>query len=290
LAAVVASRSQIQGRLHVCTLADGRVGAIGIEARSCCGFPATRIGPSPDDVRERMLQAARMHRTYAVTWQEPQRAPHSGKLELRATGLSLDGANNGSGSAALLVPYAEVVGMRLAQSRERLDGRPTLELDRRGHGTLRVASVGASGGISEIADGLGALRLGGSALNDRVTVVVPIRKGKRDKVEQLLDKGPPFEPERVGLGRHQVFLTDQEAVFFFESAAGFSLQRLLSNTNVWTSAAAWHDCVAGQPRIARPFYAWAAPSREDPPREDDSISFAATPGAGDSEGGDIYSP
>jgi hypothetical protein len=241
-----------------------------------------------------------MHRTYAVTWQEANCAPHSGKLELRATGLSLEGANNGSGSAALLIPYEEVVGMRLAPSRQRLDGRPTLELDWRSHGTLRVASVVASGIISEIAEGLGALRLGRSAVNDRVAVIVPIRKGKRDKVERLLDKGPPFEPERVGLGRHQVFLTDQEAVFFFESAVGFSLQRLLSNTNVWTSAAAWHDCVAGPPRIARPFYAWAAPSREDDTREDDTreddtreddnLSFAATPGPGDSEGGDIYSP
>jgi hypothetical protein len=278
------------GRLHVRTVADGRAGGIGVEARPCCGFSATGIGPSPDDVRERMLQAARMHRTYAVTWQEAHCAPHSGKLELRATGLSLEGSNNGSGSAALLIPYEEVVGMRLAASRERLDGRPTLELERRGYGTLRVASVVASGSISEMAEGLGALTLGSRAVNDRVAVIVPIRKGKRAKVEQLLDKGPPFEPERVGLGRHQVFLTDREAVFFFESAAGFSLQRLLSNTNVWTSAAAWHDCVAGPLRIARPFYAWAARSREDEPREEDNLSFAATPGPGDSDGGDIYSP
>jgi hypothetical protein len=226
-----------------------------------------------------------MHRTYAVTWQEPHSAPHSGKLELRVTGLSLEGSNNGSGIAALLIPYEEVVGMRLAPGRERLDGRPTLELDRRGHGTLRVASVVAPGIISEIAEGLGALRLGNSAVHDRLAVVVPIRKGRRDKVEQLLDRGPPFEPERVGLSRHQVFLTDQEAVFFFESAAGFSLQQLLSDTSVWVSAAAWHDCIAGPPRMARAFYSWAGAAREE-----EGLFFDATPGPGDSEGGAVYSP
>jgi hypothetical protein len=263
-----------------------------VAAHACCGFSATKIRPSPDGARERVLHAAHMHRTYAVTWQEPHSAPHSGKLELRATGLSLEGSNNGSGSAALLIPYEELVGMQLAPGHERLDGRPTLLLDRRGLGTLRVASVVAPGIISEIAEGLGALRLSSSAVNDRVTVIVPIRKGKRDKVEQLLDKGPPFEPERVGLGRHQVFLTDQEAVFFFESAAGFSLQRLLSDTNVWISAAAWHDCIAGPPRMARAFYSWAAAPREEENLfwEEENLFFDATPGPGDSEGGEIYSP
>ncbi len=226
-----------------------------------------------------------MRRTYAVTWQEPGSPPHSGKLELRATGLSLEGTNNGSGTVALLIPYEELLGMRLAPGHERLRGRPTLVLDRRGRGALRVASVVAPGIISEVAEALAALRLGRTAANDRVAVVVPIRKGKRDKVERLLDKGPPFEPDRVGLGRHQVFLTDQEAVFFFESAAGFSLQRLLADGNVWASAAAWHDCIAGPPRMARAFYSWAAASRED-----ENIFFGATPGPGDSEGGDIYAP
>lgn len=281
----LAPRSQVKSCLHVSTVTDLLAAAIGAEMRSRCGFSATTIRPGPDGAWTAVLQSARMHRTYAVTWQEPGSVPYSGKLELRACGLSLEGSNNGSGTSSLLIPYEELLGMRLASGHERLDGRPTLVLDRRGRGSLRVASVVAPGIISEVAEALAGLRLGNAAVNDRVAVVVPIRKGKRDKVEQLLDKGPPFEPERVGLGRHQVFLTDQEAVFFFESAEGFSLQRLLADTKVWASAAVWHDCIAGPPRTAKAFYSWAAPSRED-----ESLSFAATPGPGDSEGGDIYSP
>ena len=188
---------------------------------------------------------------YAVTWADRDTPPRSGKLELRAAGLSLEGSNNGSGPVALLVPYEELAGLRLASSHERLAGRPTLMLDRRGCSSLRVASVASPGVISEVAEQLGALRLG---MSSRPAVVVPVRKGKHEKIRRLLDQGPPFDPERLGRGRHEVFLTDSEAVFFFESASGVSLQRLLADAKVWASAAAWHDCVAGPPRIARPFY------------------------------------
>jgi hypothetical protein len=226
-----------------------------------------------------------MRRTYAVTWVEPDIPAHSGKLELRASGLSLEGAQSGSSPVAILVPYEEIAGLRLGSSQERLGGRPTLVLDRRSRSTLRISSVAASGIISEVAEQLGALRLGNASLGDRLAVVVPVRRGKHEKIRRLLDQGPPFDPERLGLGRHQVFLTDDEAIFFFESAAGFNLQRLLADAKVWASAAAWHDCVAGPPRIARPFYSWAAALPGD-----DSLSFAATPGPGDIEGSDIYSP
>jgi hypothetical protein len=51
----------------------------------------------------------------------------------------------------------------------------------------------------------------------RVVVVVPLKAGVRDRVRELLEMGPPFDPEAAGLDRHQVFLTDQEAVFLFEA-------------------------------------------------------------------------
>lgn len=100
-----------------------------------------------------------MHCTYAVTWQESDDALHSGKLELRASGLSLEGSGNGSGVATLLVPYGEVLRMRVAPSHERLDGRSTLVLDRRGKGLLRIASVAQPGIISEVAEQLAGFSL-----------------------------------------------------------------------------------------------------------------------------------
>jgi len=226
-----------------------------------------------------------MHRTYAVTWQEHESLRLSGKLELRAGGLSLEGSNNGSGVVGILVPYEDLVALRFAPGRERLDGRPTLVLDRRETGSLRVASVAAPGIISEVAEQLAALKLGRVRSNERLAIVVPIRKGKAEEARRLLDQGPPFDPKAVGLGRHEVFLTDQEAVFFFESATGFGLSRLLGDRSVWACAAAWRDVIGGAPRVARPFYAWAAVSPHDA-----TLVFGRDPGPGDSDGGDVYPP
>jgi hypothetical protein len=223
-----------------------------------------------------------MNRSYAMTWQEPDGASHAGKLEVRASGVRLEG-RNGAGPISVLVPYAELLSLRVATGPERLGGRPTLVFSRRG-GDIRVASIGAAGVISEVAEEVASMRAGNAMSSDRVAVVVPLRKGKREKAERLLDQGPPFDPERMGLESHSVYLTEQEAIFVFNAEEGFNLQKLLGDSKVWASAAAWHDVIAGTPRVAKPFYAWATVSGPD------DLSFEPTPGQGDSEGGDIYSP
>jgi len=224
-----------------------------------------------------------MSRSYAIAWQEPVGPLRSGKLELRAGGLRLEG-RNGTGPVATLIPYDQLLDLRAAPGQERLGGRPTLVLGRRGAGDIRLASVGAPGVISEIVDQVGAMKTGAANTAERVAVVVPLRKGKRDKAERLLDQGPPFDPANMGLESHEVFLSDDEAVFVFDATPGFSIQKLLADSRVWSSAASWHDVIGGAPRIARPFFAWEAVA----PRDD--LSFEPTPGPGDSEGGDIYSP
>ena len=98
-----------------------------------------------------------MSRTYAVTWEEPGVPSRAGKLELLAGALSLEGSNGG-GPRTLVVPYDELVGLRLAPSEQRLGGRPTLMVDLGGRGILRLASIAAPGAVSEIADELSALR------------------------------------------------------------------------------------------------------------------------------------
>jgi hypothetical protein len=146
-----------------------------------------------------------------------------------------------------------------------------------------VASISA-GIISEVAEHVAAMRTGYAIAAEHVAVVVPLRKGKREKAERLLEKGPPFDPEQIGLERHEVFVTDQEAIFVFDATPGFDLQRLLIDTKVWATAAVWADVVAGPPRVAKPYFAWASAESAD------DLFFGPTPGPGDSDGGDIYSP
>ena len=116
----------------------------------------------------------------------------------------------------------------------------------------------------------------------RAVLVLPLVEGVHGRAAELLRRGPPFDPDEVGLGRHQVFLTESEAVFLFESNSPGAAERLLSSSRLWAAATAWKDLVAEPPRLAEDAYSWVRP------HEDDQLSFEATPGPGDSEGGDVF--
>ena len=118
----------------------------------------------------------------------------------------------------------------------------------------------------------------------RLTIVVPLEPGARERAEGLLMEGPPFDPQAAGLERHHAFVTDYEAIFLFESEDKDAVTRLAEDSSLWAAAAGWSELVAGPPRIAKDVYSWARPH----PRED--VFFDSTPGPGDSEGGDIYNP
>jgi hypothetical protein len=227
-----------------------------------------------------------MQRSYAVTWQENGGAFHSGKLELNGSGVVLEGgAQNGSGP--IVLPYSELLGMGVARNSERMTGRPTLLLYRRGGNPIRIASVVASSIISEVAEHLASHLVGAGPAESRLMVVVPLKEGARDQVAELLEKGPPFEPGEVGLTRHLTFLTDREAIFLFESETTLSLDLIMAETNMWASAVAWRPFIAGAPRIAEPSYSWTK-GPEVP--EAEGLSFESDPGPGDSEGGNLYAP
>ena len=96
-----------------------------------------------------------MRTTYAVTWQETDSPTKSGRLEFGPSGLVLDGAN-GCGPVQLDVSYDEIRDVRLARTgSDRLNDRPTLVVDRGGHGELRIAGVVILSGVAaELAERL----------------------------------------------------------------------------------------------------------------------------------------
>jgi hypothetical protein len=116
----------------------------------------------------------------------------------------------------------------------------------------------------------------------RALVVLPLRDGVRDQAAQLLRAGPPFDPEGVGLERHHVLLTEHEAIFVFEADDLEAAERLIADESFWSAATAWKNLVAGPPRLGTDVYSWIKPYVPD------DVVFAATPGPGDSEGGDLY--
>jgi hypothetical protein len=225
-----------------------------------------------------------MRVSYAITWQGPEDESRSGRLELNPRSLGFEGSN-GNGSSIEEVAYDDLSAVRIARTPgDRLSGRPTLVLERRAGGPIRIASVAQPGIISELAEHLAALHLGEEQSLSRVVVVLPLKEGVQERAAAVLEQGPPFDPEQAGLERHQVFLTDREAIFVFEAEAGDALDRLVKDTTLWGAAAAWKELVAGPPRLAEEAFSWV---RAHP---DEYISSAPSPGPGDSDGGDLYAP
>jgi hypothetical protein len=103
---------------------------------------------------------------------------------------------------------------------------------------------------------LGALRSQRAGETGQVVVIVPLRKSSLEQARGLIEQGPPFDPESIGLKRHHVFLTEHEAVFVFETADVSHALSRLADPVLWTAADAWRGCLDGEPRVAEHIYAW----------------------------------
>lgn len=195
-----------------------------------------------------------MKTSYAVKWSEPDGRVYTGRLELKPRALRLEG-RNGSGPVVREIGYEELRGLHIGQEPdERLGGQAALVLDRPGGPYLLTGIMLQAGVLQELIHNLAELKL---AAPKRATVVVPIKEGTLDQVRALACAGPPFDPQETSLTRHQLLLTEHEAIFIFESYT--PIETLLEQINVWAAAASWHNFIAGPPRLAEVAYAWERP-------------------------------
>lgn len=100
-----------------------------------------------------------------------------------------------------------------------------------------------------------------------LVLVLPLRPGARDRARDLLRQRPPSE------GGIQAYVTEEEVVFLLETDA--DVARLTEE---------WAELSAGPPRVSEGVFAWLVPHATD------AVFFTATPGPGDSDGGDVYEP
>ena len=196
-----------------------------------------------------------MRTSYGVVWREGAKPLARGKLELLPRAVRLDGMS-GAEPTTREIAYDLLSEIRIGRSpAERIDGRPSLMLAPRSGEPLSIAGVAQSGIVAEIAERLAALQLDNAGRH--LALVLPILPESHDAARELLAEGPPFDPEALGLDSHHVFLTASEAIFVFESKLGAAaLEPLLADPELWQSAAAWHDHLAGPPRIAEDVFSW----------------------------------
>ena len=103
-------------------------------------------------------------------------------------------------------------------------------------------------------------REGGSM--EKLAIVARLKPGAGAQAAELIEKGPPFDPGEDGrVDRHVVYLSAGEVVFVFEGReVEWVVEELVDLPMHWLAAdalQAWRPLVEGEPRIARPAYAWA---------------------------------
>jgi hypothetical protein len=220
-----------------------------------------------------------MQISYGVVWREGSAPLSSGKLEVRPRAIRLEGLDRSSE-----IPYEGLASVRVGRSAgDRIDGRPSLVLERRTGEPISIATVAQPSLLGEIVDQVVAHRIQ-DVTPRRVALVLPIEPGSHDAVRELLAGGPPFDPDEIpGLERHEVFLTADEVVFTFDAdLSDRALDALVAAPELWSAAVAWREHIAGPPRLAESAFSWLRAA------EPDELSSLPTPGPGDSDGGDIY--
>ena len=105
-----------------------------------------------------------MKRTYGVVWREGASPLATGKLELLPRGLRLEGRERSED-----IPYERLSSVHIGRTAtERINGRPSLVLERTGAAALTIAAVAETGLVGEIAEQLGAFQLGAAPSVDDV--------------------------------------------------------------------------------------------------------------------------
>jgi hypothetical protein len=93
-------------------------------------------------------------------------------------------------------------------------------------------------------------------MTDKISVIAQIRPGKREALERLLEKGPPFDLEHEGFERHEVFLGDSDVVFLFSGPGAFTqLERMAASRALFAHVLKMTALVSA-PRVLNQTFEW----------------------------------
>jgi hypothetical protein len=96
---------------------------------------------------------------------------------------------------------------------------------------------------------------------NRLVIVARVQPGKREDAESLLRKGPPFDPDELGLHRHAAYLTANEVVFMFEAPeVEWIVNDIIDDPVLSAAFGPWRMIIEEPPRLAHERYYW---SREE---------------------------
>ena len=92
----------------------------------------------------------------------------------------------------------------------------------------------------------------------RMIIVARLREGTTQEAEDLLEQGPPFDPEELGLQSHSAYLTSGEIVFVFEApGVEWIVNDIIDDPVVAAALAPWRKLTEGMPHIAHERFHWS---------------------------------
>ena len=99
---------------------------------------------------------------------------------------------------------------------------------------------------------------GSGSASERVAVVAQLKKGSAEGARELIEVGPPFDPQTMGFDRHSVYLSQNDVVFVFEGEnAARKLASVVDNMVVSASFSSWAPLLEGTPQLAHELYHWS---------------------------------
>ncbi len=196
---------------------------------------------------------------YAVAWCESDGPRFVGRLSLEAEGLHLRGASAEGDLWDRVLAPDDIAGVRLVRpGRDDVEGSRSVVVKRGDGSCLSVVAVDGAGVLFEIASLAAELSGRARRVSSGVAVEVPIRRGHRDRILELVRHGPPFDPAAVpALESHDVYVGRDHVIFIFRGEdVRDAVEKLMHTRSVWTAAADWTRSIGGRPYVLEHGYAW----------------------------------
>ena len=91
----------------------------------------------------------------------------------------------------------------------------------------------------------------------RLAVIAKLKPDSEERAVELIERGPPFQPEEVGFERHSVYLASDHVVFVFEGGElNQLLTKVLKDPSSTSAFGNWERIIEGMPHVAREVYSW----------------------------------